>query len=656
MRVGIFTDTYLPDINGVVSSVELLRKQLEKNGHDAYVICTYKGINKVKIEGKIIRLPGVEIKKLYGYAITSPVHFLFIEELKKLKLDIIHAETEFGVGIFANIVASTLNLPLVRTYHTTYEDYTHYVNFINSRRLDKGLKKLVVGWSKLYCDNCVKLITPSKKTMEMLTSYGVKTPIDIVPTGVELNRFKDENTDFDEVYRIQSMVNLNEDEKLLVFVGRIAKEKSIDEIIKAFSLVKENNLKVKLMIVGGGPSLEELKSLTKHLNLEKYIYFMGKQPFDEVVNYYKAADGFISASTSETQGMTYIEALSSGLVVLARHDEVLEDLIKENKNGYFFDKDIYEAIEKFDSLSKDELNNMKEVCMVSVDCYDADTFGTSSIRIYEEALEDYKYSYVIEKTTLKDNCVELTLRDFNDDNEKLTISMDTYANMGLRKNSRFSKLNFNVLKEMEVYALAYRSCLKRLANSDYSIEMMYSYLYRKYELNRDRASLIIDELIEKGLLDDYRYASGKVNSLRANLYSKKKMAIKLAHDGVSDEIIDRVLVVQDNDELALAIKKANKYLNIITNKSYNAKKTAIMGKLLNDGFEYNICKEAMSSLDFSTSLLQEKEIIRKEANKALKKYSRKYTGTDLRNHIYLSLANKGFGYDDIYALINEMEL
>ena len=656
MRVGIFTDTYLPDINGVVSSVELLRKQLEKNGHDAYVICTYKGINKVKIEGKIIRLPGVEIKKLYGYAITSPVHFLFIEELKKLKLDIIHAETEFGVGIFANIVASTLNLPLVRTYHTTYEDYTHYVNFINSRRLDKGLKKLVVGWSKLYCDNCVKLITPSKKTMEMLTSYGVKTPIDIVPTGVELNRFKDENTDFDEVYRIQSMVNLNEDEKLLVFVGRIAKEKSIDEIIKAFSLVKENNLKVKLMIVGGGPSLEELKSLTKHLNLEKYIYFMGKQPFDEVVNYYKAADGFISASTSETQGMTYIEALSSGLVVLARHDEVLEDLIKENKNGYFFDKDIYEAIEKFDSLSKDELNNMKEVCMVSVDCYDADTFGTSSIRIYEEALEDYKYSYVIEKTTLKDNCVELTLRDFNDNNEKLTISMDTYANMGLRKNSRFSKLNFNVLKEMEVYALAYRSCLKRLANSDYSIEMMYSYLYRKYELNRDRASLIIDELIEKGLLDDYRYASGKVNSLRANLYSKKKMAIKLAHDGVSDEIIDRVLVVQDNDELALAIKKANKYLNIITNKSYNAKKTAIMGKLLNDGFEYNICKEAMSSLDFSTSLLQEKEIIRKEANKALKKYSRKYTGTDLRNHIYLSLANKGFNYDDIYALINEMEL
>ena len=354
--------------------------------------------------------------------------------------------------------------------------------------------------------------------------------------------------------------------------------------------------------------------------------------------------------------MTYIEALSSGLVVLARHDEVLEDLIIENKNGYFFDSNIYDAIEKFNSLSKEELDNMKETCMASVQCYDADTFGVSSIRIYEEALEDYKYSYVIEKTTLKDNCVELTLRDFEGNNEKLTISMDTYANMGLRKNSRFSKLNFNVLKEMEVYALAYRSCLKRLANSDYSIEMMYSYLYRKYQLDRDRASLIIDELIENGLLDDFQYASAKVNSLRANLYSKKKMALKLAHDGVCDEVIDRVLSIQDNNELASAIKKANKYLNTITNKSFNAKKTAIMSKLLNDGFEYNVCKEAMSALDFSTCVLQEKEIIRKEANKALKKYSRKYSGTDLRNHIYLSLANKGFSYDDIYALINEMEL
>ena len=127
MRVALFTDTYLPDVNGVVTSIELLRKELEKHGHDAYVVCTYPGVMKIKQEGKIIRLPGIEVKQLYGYALASPIHYLFIDDLKKLNFDIIHVHTEFGVGIFAGIVAKQLHIPLVRTYHTTYEDYTHYI-------------------------------------------------------------------------------------------------------------------------------------------------------------------------------------------------------------------------------------------------------------------------------------------------------------------------------------------------------------------------------------------------------------------------------------------------------------------------------------------------------------------------------------------------
>ena len=656
MRIGIFTDTYLPDINGVVSSVELLRKKLEDNGHDAYVICTYKGHTKVKKEGKIIRLPGIEVKQLYGYALASPLHFLYIDELRSLNLDLIHAETEFGVGIFANIVASNLGLPLVRTYHTTYEDYTHYVNFVNSKTLDKGLKKLVVSWSKLYCDNCVKLITPSKKTMEMLTSYGVKTPIDIIPTGVELDRFKDENIDFEKVKEIRKEVNLKDNEKLLVFVGRIAQEKSIDSIINAFKKVKENNLALKLMIIGDGPSLNELKELSNSLELNDYIYFMGKKPFSEVANYYKAADGFISASTSETQGMTYIEALASGLMVLAHFDEVLEDIVKEGENGYFFKDDVYSAIEKFNSLTKEELEAKKEKCISSIVQYDAQTFGKESIRIYEEAIEEYKESYSIIKTTLKDNCVLLTLLSFSGEQEKLTIALDAYSTLGLRKNSRFSKLNYSFFKELEIYPIAYRACLKRLANSDYSIKEMYDYLCHKYEVNYHQAKLIIDLLIEKGLLDDYRYALSKVTSFRSNFYSKRKMNQKLVQAGIGQETIDRVLVDENDSDLLACKKKAEKYLRSITNKSYNAKKTAIMAKLLNDGFDYNLAKQVMNTLDFSNSMLQEKELIRKEASKALKKYERKFQDTELRNKIYLYLASKGFVSDDIYALINEMEL
>lgn len=658
MRIGIFTDTYLPDINGVVSSVELLRKELEKNGHDAYVICTYKGLTKIKKEGKIIRLPGVEVKKLYGYALTSPLHLLYIEELKELNLDLIHAETEFGVGVFANIVASSLNLPLVRTYHTTYEDYTHYINFINSKTLDKGLKKFVEVFSRSFCNNCVKLITPSSKTCNMLKSYGVITPIDIIPTGIELDRFNRKNIDENKVNEIRNFLPFDKDERILIFVGRIAEEKSIDKIINAFKKVKENGLKVKLLVVGDGPALNDLKELTNSLDLSDFIYFAGKKPFDEVPNYYAACNGFISASTSETQGMTYIEALASGLMVLAHYDDVLLDIVKENENGYFFNNvdDIYNCIEKFSCLSNEELNNKRSTCIESVLKYDADKFGQDSIKLYKEAIEDYKSAYTITKTQLKDDCVCLVLKDFNGLLENLTIPLDIYYSLGLRNATRLSKLNYILLKRLEASTLAYKNCLKKLANRDYSIKEMKDYIKANFELNDQTIDLIIERLIDKKLLDDRRFTLGKIHSFKANFYSKKHVIASLKKLGISDEIIDKCYIYDMDSELANATKVANKYLKSISNKSMNMKKQAIVAKLLYLGYSNDIANQAVESLDFSSSIVQEKDIIRKEGNKLLKKYKNKYSGTELRNKVFVSLANKGFSYDNIYALINEMEL
>ncbi|MDO4500226.1 MAG: RecX family transcriptional regulator [Erysipelotrichaceae bacterium] len=659
MRIGIFTDTYLPDINGVVSSVELLRKKLEEAGHDAYVICTYKSMTyKIKREGKIIRLPGIEIKQLYGYAVASPIHYFFIDELKKLDFDVIHAETEFGVGIFAGMVASELNLPLVRTYHTTYEDYTHYVNFINSKRLDERLKKLVAHWSKLYCNNCVKLISPSKKTKEMLFSYGVTTPIDIIPTGVELDRFKKDNVDLNKSLEVRKEYGIKDDEKLLVFVGRIAKEKSLDQVIRAFKQVKDNDLKVKLLVVGDGPSIDELKNLKDELGLNDCIYFAGKKPFTDVPIYYQAADGFISASTSETQGMTYIEALASGLVVLAHYDEVLEDILKEGENGFFFETidDIYKSISKFANLDKDTVKEMSIKAEKSVKQYDSKYFQESSIRLYEEAIENYKYSYSIVKTTLKDDIVVLTLKGYDGSEEKLTLSLNFYYELGFRNASIISKFNYEALKKGEVIPLAYRRALKKLAIRDYSKKEITDYISRNFEIDNKQLEIVISKLEEKNLLDDYRFALEKTNSFKANFYSSKRMANKLRKLGIDEEIIDKVIVVDNDNELILAKRAADKYLHTIRNKSMNAKKQAIVAKLLNEGFAYEIAHEAVSNLDFSNSLLEEDSIIRKETARLIKKYEKKYKGTELRNKVYLALVSKGFNYDNIYAIINEMEL
>ena len=173
MRIALFTDTYPPQINGVAASTSILRNELEKHGHDVVVVTTYKGSGKHKWDDdhKVLRLAGVQLKFLYGYVMTSPFHVSALEEIRKLNLDVIHAQTEFGVGLFARICAKQLQIPLVSTYHTTYEDYTHYVNFINSRKVDEIAKVGVAKLSRLYGDSSIEVIAPSMKTKEMLESY-----------------------------------------------------------------------------------------------------------------------------------------------------------------------------------------------------------------------------------------------------------------------------------------------------------------------------------------------------------------------------------------------------------------------------------------------------------------------------------------------------
>ncbi|TFG82505.1 MAG: hypothetical protein E4G74_02575, partial [Erysipelotrichales bacterium] len=189
MRIALFTDTYLPDINGVVSSIVTLQKELEKNGHEVFIVTTHSSLLRTSYEHNILRLTGVELKALYGYVLTSPIHIWALNTIRDMKLDIIHAHTEFGIGIFARIVARLLKLPLVSTYHTTLEDYTHYVNIFNLKSFEKFARKSVSRLTKLYGDACTELIVPSHKIMEMLVRYCIKKDIHVIPTGLDLAKF-----------------------------------------------------------------------------------------------------------------------------------------------------------------------------------------------------------------------------------------------------------------------------------------------------------------------------------------------------------------------------------------------------------------------------------------------------------------------------------
>ena len=193
MRIGIFSDTYTPYINGVTTSIVMLKQALEKKGHIVYIVTVNNEDLHFKYEEdeKIIRIPGVPTG-IYDYRLTGIYPLKAINKIKKWNLDVIHSQTEFGVGTFARIIAKQFNIPLVHTYHTMYEDYIHYITKGYSQR---SSKKLVEYFTLFYCDKTIsELVVPTKKTYELFKKkYKVNINIYIVPTGIDVERFYIEN-------------------------------------------------------------------------------------------------------------------------------------------------------------------------------------------------------------------------------------------------------------------------------------------------------------------------------------------------------------------------------------------------------------------------------------------------------------------------------
>ena len=385
MRIGLFTDTYSPHINGVATSILMLEHALRKIGHDVYVVTVNNDILSYDFgDSNVIRIPGIPTG-IYDYRLSGIYPIKAINKIKKWNLDIIHSHTEFGIGTFARIIARQLDIPIVHTYHTMYEDYVHY---ITKGHFDATSKKIVEYFTKFYCDKTVtELIVPTFKTYNLFKNkYKYDRNIHIIPTGIEIERFYKENIDIKKVLEIKNKYGINKDDFIILFVGRIAQEKSIDFLIENQSYLVRKNKKCKLMIVGSGPDLDSLKKKAKRLG--KNVIFTGKVPWNEVPVYYNLANVFSTASHTETQGLTVIEAMASSLVVVALNDESFNTVIKDDYDGYLFnDKKQYRS--KIENLMKD-----REKCLLigqnayqTALKYSNENYAKSVIKVYELALK-----------------------------------------------------------------------------------------------------------------------------------------------------------------------------------------------------------------------------------------------------------------------------
>ena len=387
MRIGIFTDTYPPFINGVSTSVFMLKK-----GHEVYVVTlnTENMHYKFDENNTVLRIPGVPIG-IYDYRVSGIYPIRAMNIIRKWKLDVIHSHTEFSMGTFARIISRQFNIPLVHTYHTMYEDYTHY---ITKGYFDKSSKKIVEYLTLFYCDKTAnELIVPTKKTYDLFKQkYEVDKNIYIIPTGIEIERFYVENVDNKKVNSIKEKLKIKDGSFNIVFVGRLAKEKNVDLLLSAQKEIIKKNKNINLIIIGDGPDMEEYKGTSKKLGIDKNTFFTGKVPWEEVPLYYRIADVFATASTTETQGLTVIEAMAASVAPICIDDESFRNTVIDGLNGRIF-KTEDEYIKIVLELSKDKktLTQLQKQARLNAEVHSSKYYGESVLDVYKHAIEHKKY-------------------------------------------------------------------------------------------------------------------------------------------------------------------------------------------------------------------------------------------------------------------------
>lgn len=334
MRIGLFTDSYLPQVSGVATSIETLSNQLTQMGHQVFIFTTTDPhADPADDQVNVIRLSSIPLISLAERRIVLKGVVAAYQVAQTYHLDIIHTQTEFGVGMLGKLVARQLKIPVIHTLHTKYEDYVHYI--AKGKILRPGMVKYII---KSYLFGVDGIIVPSAIVLDIVNGYGVNLEKRVIPTGIELNKFVRPEITAEDCADLRASLGILPDETMLLSLSRIAEEKNIQSIVKHLATIRDQ-VKVKLVIVGSGPYADKLQKLVSDLALDDIVIFTGLVDNSQTAYYYKAADFFISASTSETQGLTYIEALASGTPVLATDNAYLQSLITEPVFGRLFASD-----------------------------------------------------------------------------------------------------------------------------------------------------------------------------------------------------------------------------------------------------------------------------------------------------------------------------
>lgn len=390
MRIAIFSDTYPPQINGVATSTYNLVNTLKAHGHDVLLVTVNRTDTKFNFSEGVVEIPGILLKRIYGYRLAPIYHGKAMRVIRDWNPEIIHNQTDAAVGQFAKIVARHLKIPIVYTYHTQYEDYTYYVTKGN---FDRIARNVIQYYSRMVAKGSTGFITPSVKTKEMMRMYGSDVHISVIPTGIDFSLFEENKIDKKEVAEFKKEHGIKENTLVFLILGRLANEKSMDVSINYYAgfLKKHPEIDTKMFIVGGGPARNSLELLTHELKIADKVEFIGPVPASRVPFFYYLADVYTSASITETQGLTFMEAMASWTLVLARYDDNLTGVIEDNETGFFFTSEdtFIEKVERIIASNQEEKERIHENALKIIEKYSIQTFYENVMEVYLRCVKKY---------------------------------------------------------------------------------------------------------------------------------------------------------------------------------------------------------------------------------------------------------------------------
>ncbi|KAF1303870.1 MULTISPECIES: glycosyltransferase family 4 protein [Enterococcus] len=391
MKIGFFTDTYFPQVSGVATSIKTLKDELEHKGHEVYIFTTTDP-NAKEMEEDIIRMPSVPFVSFKDRRIVVRGMWYAYLIAKELELDLIHTHTEFGAGMLGKMVGKKLKIPVIHTYHTMYEDYLHYV------AKGKVLRPSHVKYfSRIFANHTTGVVCPSERVIDTLRSYGVTSPMRVIPTGIEIEKFERPDITEDMRKTVREHLGIAQDQLMILSLSRISYEKNIQAIIHGFPEVIRQLPQARLVVVGKGPYLEKLRELVETLGLSEVVQFTGEVPNEETALFYHAADYFVSTSTSETQGLTYTEAMAAGTPLVVEGNDYLNNLIDDPSLGMTFVSEEDFADSLIDYINQ-KIPGNDQVLETKLYEISATHFGESMLDFYNDMIA-YYHSRELEKET-----------------------------------------------------------------------------------------------------------------------------------------------------------------------------------------------------------------------------------------------------------------